>query len=100
MYTSRRRSPVRGASMMTVDEGGCILPDAIAVDPDLFERPVGVRHAEIRTMLLHELGHFLGLADNHGDQDGIMYPVNTSHGREISDAEVRAVRESYGWGRP
>jgi hypothetical protein len=58
---------VHAQAHFTADAAGCVYPEYLEINSTLLQRP-----AELETMVRHEAGHFLGLADT-SDPASLMY---------------------------
>jgi len=82
-----------GQTALMVGECGCLVLSQIRVSADLLETP-----PVLGTVVRHELGHLLGLADVPDDDGQLMFEAMGGgiHPRGASTSELIAVRKNLG----
>jgi predicted Zn-dependent protease len=48
-------------------------------------------------IMIHEIGHSIGIFTHSTDTMSIMYPIKASRNQAITQADIKAVNKLYGW---
>ena len=52
--------------------------------------------SQLYQIVLHEIGHALGLAHDNADQNAVMYPVSTPSNRDLDSEDIAGIQSLYG----